>query len=119
MRTIFGARKMDHAIDAGKSRASTTVSVWVELLFRQNITTLLRTKRIQLDNTERMARMDYTSVTKERIQLDLRECDGLSWRGGGARGQEMTVVQVLCFTGAGWNGKGRPVRARGQGRRPQ
>jgi hypothetical protein len=33
---------MHHAIDTGKSGASTTISVWVELLLGQDITALLQ-----------------------------------------------------------------------------
>jgi len=30
---VFGADKVDHAIDASEGRTSTTVSMWVEFLF--------------------------------------------------------------------------------------
>jgi hypothetical protein len=33
---------MNHAINAGEGRSSTTVSVWVELLLGQNITAALK-----------------------------------------------------------------------------
>ena len=42
MRAIFSARKVDHTINAGKRRSATAISVRVELLLGQNVTTVLR-----------------------------------------------------------------------------
>lgn len=41
MRSILGARKVYHAIDAGESGTSTAASVRVKLLLGQNVTTAL------------------------------------------------------------------------------
>jgi hypothetical protein len=41
MGSVFGPQEMDHAIDAGKGRSSTTISMWVEFLLGQNIAAAL------------------------------------------------------------------------------
>jgi hypothetical protein len=52
MCAILRAGELDHTIDARESSASTTISVWVELLLGEDVTTRLQVIEKLLDLTE-------------------------------------------------------------------